>query len=79
MNSAAAAELLAEATAAMSLSAVEHAKHVDQWRAAIRAALADGMDAQTVGVLAGGLSPSRVYQIRDGRRTGPTPTTEGTP
>lgn len=79
MNPADAAGLLAEATAAMSLSAVEHARHIDQWRTAIRAALAGGMDARTVGVLAGGISPSRVYQIRDGRRTGPTPTREATP
>jgi len=70
-----AAGRVAEATAALALASVALAERDDAWRAAIRAALADGMDAPTVARLAR-ISVSRVYQIRDGRRTGPTPTTE---
>lgn len=72
-----AAGLLAEATAALSLASVALAERDDEWRSAIRVALADGMDTFTVARLAR-ISVSRVYQIRDGRRTGPTPTRETT-
>lgn len=75
--SADAAGQLAEATAALSLARFELAERDGAWRAAIRTALAADLEPQTVAGLAG-ISTSRVYQIRDGRRTGPTPTHEET-
>jgi hypothetical protein len=75
----AAAECIRQATVA--LRQAEVAVHAAEaaWRLAIRKDLADGVPTKTVARLAGGISVSRVYQIRDGRRTGPTPTREDTP